>query len=124
MYQAGLPLLDCLDLTRKLTGNLVLEHAVGDLREAVNEGRQMHTAMTSHALFSGMLVQMVRVGENTGSLGTALENVAAYYNEVLPRQIKRLFALLEPLMILFLIGFVGIIALSIFMPIVSLLSVH
>jgi type IV pilus assembly protein PilC len=124
MYQAGLPLLDCLDLTRKLTGNLVIEQAIGDLRQAVNEGRQMHTAMTAHPIFAGMLVQMVRVGENTGSLGTALENVAAYYNEVLPRQIKRLFTLIEPILILFLIGFVGIIALSIFMPIVSLLTVQ
>ena len=124
MYQAGLPLLDCLDLTRTLTGNRVIEHAIGDLRQAVNEGRQMHTAMAAHPIFSGMLLQMVRVGENTGSLGTALENVAGYYNEILPRQIKRLFTLIEPILILFLIGFVGVIALSIFLPIVSLLSVH
>lgn len=122
-YQAGVPLLESLELTRKLTGNRVLEKAIGDLRDAVNQGRQMHSVMGAHPIFSGMLIQMVRVGENTGSLGAALENVAGYYNEVLPRQIKRLFSLLEPLMIVFLIAFVGLVALSIFLPIVSLLSV-
>ncbi len=122
MYQAGITLPEGLALVGGLTGNRVLEDAINDIRRGVNEGRQMHVGMASHPVFSKLVLQMVAVGETTGSLGTALENVASYYNEVLPRQVKRMFTLLEPMMILGLVGFVGIIALSIFLPIVSLLS--
>ena len=122
IYQAGITLPEALALVGGLTGNRVLEEAINDIRRGVNEGRQMHVRMASHPVFSKLVLQMVAVGETTGSLGTALENVASYYNEVLPRQVKRMFTLLEPMMILGLVGFVGIVALSIFLPIVSLLS--
>lgn len=124
LYQAGIPLLDALRVVAGLTGNRVVEAAVLDLGRAVNEGRQMHTAMAGHPVFSGLVVQMVSVGETTGNLGVALENVASYYNEVLPRQVKRMFAMLEPMLILGLVGFVGLVALSIFLPIVSLINVR
>jgi type IV pilus assembly protein PilC len=124
MYQAGIALPDSLTLVSGLTGSRVLELAILDLRKAVNEGRQMHTAMGAHPVFSPLVRQMVSVGETTGSLGTALENVSAYYNEVLPRQIKRLFSVIEPVMIISLVFFVGLIALSIFLPILSLLNIR
>lgn len=122
IYQSGIPLLEALTLVGDVVGNRVLEKAVADLRRAVSEGKQMHTAMSAHPVFSRLVLQMVAVGETTGSLGTALDNVAAYYNEVLPRQIKRMFSLLEPLMILGMIVFIGIIAMAVFLPIVSLIS--
>lgn len=123
IYQSGIPLLEALALVQEVVGNRVLERAVADLRRAVSEGKQMHTAMGKHPVFSRLVLQMVAVGESTGSLGTALDNVAAYYDDVLPRQIKRMFSLLEPLMILGLIIFIGIIAMAVFLPIVSLISV-
>ena len=124
IYTSGIPLLEALGLVGDLVGNRVLERAVADLRRAVSEGKQMHTAMSAHPVFSRLVLQMVAVGETTGSLGTALDNVAQYYDEILPRMIKRMFSLLEPLMILGLIVFLGIIAMAVFLPIVSMITIR
>jgi type II secretory pathway component PulF len=124
IYQAGIPLIEALNLVRELVGNRVLERSIGELKRAVTEGKQMHTVMGANPVFSRLVSQMVAVGETTGSLGTALDNVASYYDEVLPRQIKRMFSVLEPLLILGLVGFVGCIALAVFLPIVSLITVR
>ncbi|MBI3871424.1 MAG: type II secretion system F family protein [Verrucomicrobia bacterium] len=124
VYTSGIPLLEALALVGELVGNHVLERAVGDLRKAVSEGKQMHTAMSAHPVFSRLVIQMVAVGETTGSLGTALDNVAQYYDEMLPRLVKRMFSLFEPLMILGLVVFIGGIAMAVFLPIVSLITVR
>ena len=62
------------------------------------------------------------MGETTGKLDEALDNVSSYYNEVIPRRIKNLFTVLEPALMLFLIFMVGCIALAIYLPIISLMG--
>jgi len=69
-----------------------------------------------------LLVQMVAVGEGSGKLGESLQHVADYYNEVLPRQVKKLLTILEPAMILGLIVLVGTVALAVFLPIAEALG--
>jgi len=67
-------------------------------------------------------LRMVVTGETTGNLDAALDNVSDYYNQIIPRRIKKLFSVLEPAMMLFLIFLVGAVALSIFLPILSLMG--
>jgi type II secretory pathway component PulF len=117
-------LLESLRLCRNVVGNRVLARSVETIEAGVNQGMPMHEVMSRQPIFSKLILQMVMVGENTGQLGEALQNVADYYNDVIPRQIKRVFTFLEPAMMLFLIGVVAIVALSIFLPIASLLSVQ
>jgi type IV pilus assembly protein PilC len=62
------------------------------------------------------------IGEKTGQLDQALENVSGYYNLIVPQRIKRLFGLMEPALILFLVTVVGFVALAVFMPILSLMQ--
>ena len=69
-----------------------------------------------------MMIQMIAVGETTGNLPKTLMNVANYYNREIPRRIKNTFALLEPTITLGLIGIVGIVALALFMPLMSLIG--
>lgn len=122
LYQAGIPLLNALGLCRSLVGNRILEDAVADLEASVNSGRQMNEAMKANPLFSRLMVQMVAVGETTGTLGDSLDHVADYYNEIVPRQVKKLLAVLEPVMIVGLIVMVGTVALAVFLPIASMLD--
>jgi type IV pilus assembly protein PilC len=122
LYRAGVPLLESLKLSRGLVGNRVVARAVEDIESGVNEGMPIYEVMARHRVFSKLILQMVKVGEATGSLGESLQNVADYYNEVIPRQIKKLFTIMEPAMILFLIGLVGTVALAIFLPIANLLG--
>ena len=69
-----------------------------------------------------MLLRMAAMGETTGNLDKALDTVSEYYNDVIPRQIKKIFAVLEPALMLFLIGIVGCVALAIYLPIISLMG--
>ena len=120
LYRSGIPLLPALQLCRALVGNRVIEEALGRVESSVNAGRPMNESMRENPLFSQLMVQMVAVGESTGTLGDSLQHVADYYNEIVPRQVKKLLSLLEPVMIVGLIVMVGIVALSVFLPIVSI----
>jgi len=122
LYQAGLPVLHCLQLCRGIVGNQVVANALQDVQLAIAEGSTIHDALRRHPIFPPMMIQMISVGETTGSLPKTLTNVANYYNREIPRRIKKIFAILEPAITLGLIGIVGIVALALFMPMMSLMG--
>jgi type IV pilus assembly protein PilC len=123
LYSSGIPILEALDMCQQgLIGNSFVEHAVAQVRDDVRTGSTISEALHRHTLFSALLLRMVTMGENTGKLDEALQNVAAYYNEVIPRRIKSVFTVLEPALMLFLIFMVGSIALAIYLPILSLMG--
>ena len=122
LYQAGLPVLHCLQLCRGIVGNQVVANALQDVQRAIAEGSTIHDALRRHPIFPPMMIQMISVGETTGSLPKTLTNVANYYNREIPRRIKKIFAILEPAITLGLIGIVGIVALALFMPMMSLMG--
>jgi type II secretory pathway component PulF len=123
LYRSGIVILTSLELCQGLVGNKVVEKAVSTVRDAVEAGESISDAMRRHAVFPALLLRMVILGEKTGHLDTSLENVSTYYNEVIPRRIKRIFTIMEPAIMLCLIGLVGCVALSIFLPILSLMDV-
>jgi type IV pilus assembly protein PilC len=122
LYQSGIPLLKALDLCRSLVGNRLLEDGIQKVAAAVNAGRPMNEAMRADPLFSRLMAKMVGVGEKTGSLGDSLQHVSDYYDEMVPRQVKKLMAILEPLIIVGLILMVGTVALAVFLPIANMLQ--
>lgn len=122
LYLSGIPLLKALELCRSLVGNRLLADAIQKVESAVNAGRPMNEAMKADPLFSRLMAQMVGVGEKTGSLGDSLQHVADYYDEMVPRQVKKFMSVLEPVMILGLIVMVGTVALAVFLPIASMLE--
>ena len=122
LYRAGIPVLHCLQLCRGLVGNQVVAHALQDMQRTISEGVTIHESLRQHRIFPPMMIQMIAVGETTGSLPKTLMNVANYYNREIPRRIKKIFTLLEPIITLGLIGIVGIVALALFMPLMSLMG--
>ena len=123
LYRSGVPILQALEYCKRgLIGNAVVERAVAAVGDAVNTGSTISEAMHRQPIFSAMLLRMVAMGETTGSLDKALDNVADYYNAVIPRRIKKIFSIMEPLLMLVLIGIVGCVALAIYLPIISLMG--
>lgn len=122
LYRSGIPLLQSLQLCKALVGNRILEDAVAEVEVSVNAGRPMNEAMKANPLFSRLMVQMVAVGESTGSLGDSLQHVSDYYDELVPRQVKKFLSILEPVMIITLIFMVGTVALAVFLPIATMLD--
>jgi type II secretory pathway component PulF len=122
LYRAGIPVLQCLQLCQGLVGNYVVEKALQGTQRAVSEGSTINESLSRHQIFPPMVIQMIAVGEATGNLTQTLMNVANFYNREIPRKIKRVFAILEPIITLGLIGIVGFVALALFMPMMSLMG--
>lgn len=122
LFGAGIPLLVALRHGRDLAGNVILEEAIDDVIGGVREGRKMHECMVRHAIFAPLVVRMVEVGEASGTLTEGLNNVAEYYQERLSRLIKKRLALLEPILIVLLIGVVGMVAVALVLPMAELMN--
>lgn len=122
LYRNGVPLVSALKLVEGLVGSTLVSLAVADMRRRIEEGENFSGAMRRHDVFPLLLLRMTLVGERTGQLDHALENVASYYNIQVPQRLKRLFSILEPALIIFLVSIVGFVALAVFLPILSLMQ--
>lgn len=118
---AGLSVLDALHHCRELVGNKVVEVALRKVKVDVTSGIDFSEALARHKVFPEMVIKMVALGEGTGFLEDALENASEFYSQAIPRQSKKIFSLLEPVLMLFIIGLIGTVALSIFMPIMEMM---
>ncbi len=120
LYKAGIPLLKAIEICKYLVGNHVVRIALGEVHKGVKEGIPMSTIMSRYSVFTNTLVTVVSTGEASGNLDVAMSNLAAYYDELIPRQIKTVFSVFEPIMMLGLIGVVGVVAVSLILPIIQL----
>jgi type IV pilus assembly protein PilC len=122
MVNSGVPLLSALRVVREVVGNAVLERTVDCIIETVSEGGQLQDELKRHAYIPDMVTNMIAVGEETGALGTMLEKVSAYYDREVTTAINNLTKVVEPVMLVFLAGVVGFIAVSILDPITDLIT--
>ncbi len=122
LYRAGVSLLNGLKLCEDLAGSPVVARDLRDVQRRIEDGETLSEAMRRHPVFSSLLIRLTVMGEKTGNLDGALDNVSEYYNTIIPRRIKKIFSVMEPALILTLVGIVGFVALAIFMPILSLMQ--
>ncbi len=111
MMEAGVPLPEAMSVLAEGTTNVVYRAGMEEIREAMLRGEGLAKPMGAAGLFPGAMVQMIRVGEDTGTLDEQLENASAYYGKELEYKVKRLTTLFEPAVILLMglaVGFVAI----------------
>lgn len=119
---AGVPVLEALNVTARAVGNVVYEKALTDAAKAVESGSTLSSEIEKNPLFPAIVPQMLAVGEETGQTDTVLVKVADFYEEEVDVAIDGISAIIEPVMIVFMGGMVGVIAASVMMPIASLSS--
>ncbi|MBI3416015.1 MAG: type II secretion system F family protein [Verrucomicrobia bacterium] len=118
---AGVPLINGLNVARRSIGNQILVDAVSNSIERVKEGKQLGTSLGEcRALFSGSVLEMISVAEESGKLDHELVRIANVTEGDLDRQLKTAVALAEPLMLFFIAGFIGTIFIGMVIPIFSL----
>lgn len=122
LYRSGINILNCLKLCETLCGSPLVGESLIDVGQRVGAGETLTESVRKHSVFPLLLVRMVGMGEQTGTLDTALGNIADYYNTLIPRRIKKVFSIAEPVMIIVLVAIVGGVALAVFQPILSLMS--
>jgi type IV pilus assembly protein PilC len=118
---SGVPILQSIQITGETSGNVQIEEAMDDVYASVKSGGSIaHPIEKRPDLFPVMVTHMVAVGEETGQLEHMLTKVADFYEAEVDAKVKALTALLEPVMIVFVGGIVGMIVISMYLPIFSL----
>src|ERR1700683_1272074 len=120
MFAAGVPLVEALESVAGATGNIVYENAVLRMRDEVATGQRLQRAMESTGLFPNMVVQMIAVGEESGSLDTMSGKVATFYEAEVDNAVDSMSSLLEPLIMVILGVLVGGLVIAMSLPIFKL----
>lgn len=122
LLSGGVPLLESLKITSTTAGNVIIEDQVMKARKRVTEGASLTDALKETGHFPFMLTQMVSVGETTGNLDEMLIKLADFYDEEVEASVTSLISILEPLLLVLVGGLVGIIVVSMYLPIFSLMQ--
>ena len=117
LLASGVPILDALEVVATSAGNVVVESAVQRVAQKIREGRTMAEPLMETNVFPSMVVQMIGVGEQTGALDTMLNKIADFYEEEVDVSVAALTSLMEPIMMVFIGGIVGVILVAMYMPI-------
>ncbi len=123
MFSAGVPLVEALESVAGATGNIVYELGVLRMRDEVSTGQRLQQAMENTDLFPNMVVQMIAVGEESGSLDEMSSKVADFYEEDVDNAVDNLSSLLEPLIMAILGVLVGGLVVAMYLPIFKMGSV-
>lgn len=116
MISSGVPILDALEICSKTAGNLVIEGAVIDIRDAISEGKTIAEPLAKAKVFPGMVCQMIAVGESTGALDTMLGKIADFYEDEVEAAVGALTSMIEPVLMVFLGGTVGFLVIAMYLP--------
>lgn len=117
MISSGVPILDALEVVAGTSGNVILEEVILDVRSSIAEGQTIAEPLSESEIFPGMVVQMISVGEATGSLDAMLDKIADFYDEEVDVAVEALTTMLEPLLMIFLGGSIGGMVIAMYLPI-------
>ncbi len=123
MFAAGVPLVEALDSVAGATGNIVYSDATLRMREDIATGQSLQLAMKQQNLFPHMVIQMVAIGEESGSLDHMLGKVADFFEEEVDNAVDALASLLEPLIMSIIGILVGGLVVAMYLPIFKMASV-
>jgi type IV pilus assembly protein PilC len=123
LIESGVPLLFALEVTERAIGNKVVGEMVKKIKEDVRIGKTLSKPLSELEFFPPLLVQMVAIGEETGNLSGMFKKLASYYEEYIVTLTKRLTSMFEPLIIVLMAGFIGVLVISMFLPIFQLATV-
>jgi len=117
LLKTGIPIVETLSLSALVLNNLIYQKALLKTAETIKKGETITKVLSeSPALFSSVIVQMIDVGEKTGTLDTILENLAVFYEEEVDQIMTNLPQIIEPILLVFLGAGVAFIAVAVLMP--------
>jgi type IV pilus assembly protein PilC len=120
LLSSGVPILDSMEIVARAVGNSVVSKAVLFARERISEGKTMADPLAQSKVFPGMVVQMISVGEQSGSLDQMCTKIADFYEDEVDVAVAALTSLLEPFIMVFIGGLVGGLMVAMYLPIFTL----
>ncbi len=122
LLSGGVPMLESMKITSSTTGNIIIEEHIMQARSMVAEGTSLRDALREKGRFPFMMIQMVGVGEATGTLDEMLTKLADFYDEEVEYTVANLLSILEPVLLIVVGLIVGSIVISMYLPIFDLMS--
>jgi type IV pilus assembly protein PilC len=122
LIRAGVPILNTISITAQIAGNVLYKKMWLGVHEEVRQGKKIASSLDQYNLMPGNVVQMIKSGEDSGTMGDVLKDVANYYARELKTVIKTVTSMIEPIMICVMGVLVGFIAMAIILPIFRMSS--
>jgi type IV pilus assembly protein PilC len=122
LITSGVPILQALNIVRETSGNEVISKAVGNVHDSIREGETIAAPLKETKVFTPMVISMIEVGEETGKLPDMLMKIADNYDEDVDTAVAGITSVIEPVLIVFLAVMVGFIVISLFLPLIKLIS--
>ncbi len=119
---SGVPILQAMETVAETVGNSLMADSIFEARNRIREGEQIKEPLERSGMFPPMVVHMISIGEESGSLDHMLTKVAEFYEQEVDAQLQSLAAAIEPVLIVFLGVIVGFIVISMFMPLIAVIS--
>ncbi len=120
LLSGGIPLVSALEVARESSGNRVVAGAIAEGTARVREGKSLADSLEATGRFPELALEMIQVGEQTGALPDMLNHVADFYDEDLDLRLTALLSWVEPVILIFVAGFVAAILVSLYLPIFSI----
>jgi type IV pilus assembly protein PilC len=120
LFSSSVPILQAMAIVEKVVENEVIARVIHESRDSLEKGRSMTEPMNNHWAFPPLVTQMISIGEGTGALDAMLSKIAEFYEKEVEQSTDRLKSLIEPIMIVVLAGLVGVIVMSIMVPMFSM----
>jgi type IV pilus assembly protein PilC len=117
MFAAGVPMVEAMDSVARASGNAIFENAIMRMKEETSTGEQLQASMRRTGLFPNMVIQMVSIGEESGSLDGMLGKVADFFEQEVDNAVDALSSLLEPMIMAFLGVVIGGLVVAMYLPI-------
>jgi type IV pilus assembly protein PilC len=123
LQKSGVPLIEALEVTRDTAHNVIIANAIDYTRDRIREGESIAAPMRRTKMFPPMVTNLISVGEEAGNLEEMLEKLSDYYDLEIDATIRGLASLIEPLLIVVIGGMIGIVVVSLYLPIFNLVNI-
>lgn len=122
LLKSGIPIVNAMEIMKDLIGNRAVEKRFAEATSEIKEGKGIAGPMKRLGIFPPLLIHMIVVGENTGELDEMLSRTAGFFDEEVEEAIERAVSLIEPAMIIIMAAVIGVIILSVMLPMVSIME--
>ena len=122
LNSAGVPILEALTIAKKTIKNRIFKRIIENAYIDIQSGNPMHKALDKESVIPVMFTSMFRIGEETGELSEMITKLADFYEDEVSTSVKSLTSIMEPLMIIFVAVFVGVILIAMYLPMFSMMS--